>query len=147
MKAKPGHPANEAGGKTGARVKKPTQQAGLKKPHHKPTSESRAQVEALAGYGVRQDEIALYLDIDPKTLRSHYREQLDKGVVKANVSVARSLHKQAVEGNVAAAIFWLKSRAGFREKQEVEVTGVAGGPVVNLTLAQGHASGDGGNNG
>ena len=110
-------------------------QAGLKKPHHKPTAESRAQVEALAGYGVRQDEIALYLDIDPKTLRSHYREQLDKGVVKANVAVARSLHKQAVEGNVAAAIFWLKSRAGFREKQEVEVSGSVGGPVVNLTLA------------
>ena len=115
---------------------RPAQQAGLKKPHHKPTSESRAQVEALAGYGVRQDEIAMYLDIDPKTLRSHYREQLDKGVVKANVSVARSLHKQAVEGNVAAAIFWLKSRAGFREKQEVEVSGPGGEPLVMPTVIE-----------
>lgn len=132
---------------TAKKPERPAQQAGLKKPHHKPTSESRAQVEALAGYGVRQDEIAMYLDIDPKTLRSHYREQLDKGVVKANVSVARSLHKQAVDGNVAAAIFWLKSRAGFREKQEVEVTGVAGGPVVNLTLATAQGQEGGGRNG
>ena len=113
-----------------------SKQAGLKKPHHKPTSETRAQVEALSGYGVRQEEIALYLDIDPKTLRSHYREQLDKGTVKANVAVARSLHKQAVEGNVAAAIFWLKSRAGFREKQEVEVSGPGGEPLSMPTVIE-----------
>lgn len=43
-------------------------------PRHKPTESSRAQVEALAGYGVRHDEIALYIGIDPKTLRKHYRE-------------------------------------------------------------------------
>jgi hypothetical protein len=41
---------------------------------HEPTAETIAQVEALAGYGVRQDEIAVYLDVDPKTLRKHYRE-------------------------------------------------------------------------
>lgn len=98
---------------------------------HKPTPETLAQVEALSGYGVRHDEIALYLEIDPKTLRKHYRKQLDTGAVKANVGVARSLHKQATEGgNVAAAIFWMKARAGWREKQEVELSGPGGGPVV-----------------
>lgn len=108
----------------------------MSRAQHKPTTETMAQVEALSGYGVRHDEIALYLDIDPKTLRKHYRAQLDKGVVKANVSVARSLHKQAVEGNVAAAIFWLKSRAGFREKQEVEVSGPGGGPIQTLDASK-----------
>lgn len=103
---------------------------------HKPTAETMAQVEALSGYGVRHDEIALYLDIDPKTLRKHYRAQLDKGTVKANVGVARSLHKQATEGNVTAAIFWLKSRAGWREKQEVELTGPGGGPVQTLDTSK-----------
>lgn len=71
-------------------------------PRHKPTESSRAQVEALSGYGIRHDEIALYLEIDPKTLRKHYREQLDKGQIKANVGVARALHKNATEGNVTA---------------------------------------------
>jgi len=100
---------------------------------HNPTPETQAQVEALSGYGVRHDEIALYLGIDPKTLRKHYRKQLDAGAVKANVSVARSLHKQATEGgNVAAAIFWLKARAGWREKQEVELSGPGGGPIQTL---------------
>lgn len=100
---------------------------------HKPTPETMAQVEALSGYGIRQDEIAQYLNIDPKTLRKHYADQLAGGMTKANVAVARSLHKQATEGgNVAAAIFWMKARAGWREKQEVELSGPGGGPIQTL---------------
>ena len=101
-------------------------------PPHKPTDETRAQVLALVGYGIRQDEIARFLSVDPKTLRKHYRDELDTGVVAANEAVARSLHKQATEGNVSAAIFWLKARAGWREKQEVELSGPGGGPITTL---------------
>jgi hypothetical protein len=88
---------------------------------HKPSPESRAQVEALSGYGVRQDEIAIYLNIDPKTLRKHYEKEIDTGHIKANVGVARSLHKNATEGNVTAQIFWLKARAGWRDKPEAGI--------------------------
>ena len=36
----------------------------------------------------------------------------------------------ATEGNnVAAAIFWMKARAGWREKQQVGLSGPEGGPV------------------
>lgn len=105
-------------------------------PPHKPTDETRAQVLALVGYGIRQDEIARFLSVDPKTLRKHYRDELDTGVVAANEAVARSLHKQATEGNVAAAIFWMKARAGWREKQEVELTGPGGGPIQTLDTSK-----------
>lgn len=105
----------------------------MARPPYEPTEEARAQVEALAGYGIRQDEIARFLDIDPKTLRKHYRDELDNAEVRANAEVARSLHMQATDGgNVSAAIFWLKARAGWREKQEVELSGPGGGPVVTL---------------
>jgi len=90
---------------------------------HEPTPEMRSQVEALAGFGVRADEIAGYLGIDPKTLRKHYRRELDVGTTKANVQVARALHRQATEGNTSAAIFWMKARGGWREKHEVEHSG------------------------
>jgi predicted transcriptional regulator len=89
---------------------------------HKPTSESRAQVQALCGYGITEDEIASYIGIAPKTLRKHYRNELDTAVVKANALVARSLHGQATSGNVAAAIFWLKVRAGWRERLDMNHT-------------------------
>ncbi|MEO3475934.1 hypothetical protein AAFN86_29080, partial [Roseomonas sp. CAU 1739] len=40
---------------------------------------------------------------------------------EANAKVAQSLFQMATQGkNVAAAIFWMKARAGWREKQEVD---------------------------
>ena len=41
-------------------------------------------------------------------------------MTEANAKVAQSLFQMATQGkNVAAAIFWMKARAGWREKIEV----------------------------
>jgi hypothetical protein len=86
-----------------------------------PTEDQRRTVRALSGYGVPQDGIAIHIGIDPKTLRKHFRDELDRGSVEATAKVAQSLFRMATEGNnVAAAIFWMKARAGWREKQEIE---------------------------
>lgn len=85
---------------------------------HQPSPETRAQVEALSGYGVRQDEIAVYLQIDAKTLRKHYQNEISLGHIKANIGVTRALHKNATDGNVTAQIFWLKARAGWRDRPD-----------------------------
>jgi hypothetical protein len=85
---------------------------------HRPDATSRRQVEAMAGYGVPEDAIARVLAIDPKTLRKHYRDELDTGQIKATAKVAESLFRKATtDGNqsVTAAIFWLKTRGGWRE--------------------------------
>src|SRR4051794_26158152 len=71
------------------------------------TDEQRRMVKAMAGYGVPHEGIAVMLDIDPKTLRRHYRQELDRGSVEATAKVAQSLFQMAtVEKSVAAAIFW-----------------------------------------
>jgi hypothetical protein len=85
---------------------------------HKADPFQRRQVEAMAAYGVREDAIARVVGIDPKTLRKHYRDELDTGQVKATAKVAESLFRKATgEGpqSVTAAIFWLKTRGGWRE--------------------------------
>ena len=46
---------------------------------HSPDAYQRRQVETLAGYGVPETEIASLIGIDPKTLRRHYRQELDHG--------------------------------------------------------------------
>lgn len=90
-------------------------------PAHSPTEEQRKTVEAMCGYGIPEVDIARVLDIDPKTLRKHYRRELDTAFVHANARVAQSLFNQATTGNnVAAAIFWLKVRAGWRDRITVE---------------------------
>lgn len=91
-------------------------------PMFEPTVEQRRTVRTMAGFGVPQDDIATYVDVDPKTLRKHFREELDRGSIEATAKVAQSLFNMATAGgNVAAAIFWMKARAGWREKQEVTV--------------------------
>ena len=78
---------------------------------------------AMAGLGLPQEQIALLLEIDAKTLRKHLRDELDRGMAEANVKIAQSLFNMATTGgSVAAAIFWMKARAGWREKHEVMVS-------------------------
>jgi len=82
---------------------------------HKPDPVQRKQVETLAAYGIPSDDISRIVGIDPKTLRKHYREELDLGEAKANAQVAGYLFNAARSGNVTAQIFWLKTRARWRE--------------------------------
>jgi hypothetical protein len=93
---------------------------------HRPDETSRRQVEAMAGYGVREADIATVLEVDEKTLRKHYRSELDKGHIKATTKVAENLYRKATgEGReaVTAAIFWLKTRAGWKETLVQEMRG------------------------
>ena len=82
------------------------------------------QVEAMAGYGLSAKDIAIVLDIEPWILERDYRQELKAGAIKANAKVAESLFRRATgEGRegVVAAIFWLKTRAGWRETTVHEV--------------------------
>jgi hypothetical protein len=103
----------------------------MARPQHQPTDEQRRQVMTLAGLGITQDQIASLLRLAPKTLRLRYRRELDTGATEANVRVARSLFNKATkEGNVAAQIFWLKARAGWRETPRDVNVGGTGTPVA-----------------
>ena len=82
---------------------------------HQPDPSQRRQVEALAAYGIPEPDISGVVGIDPKTLRKYYREELDLGETKANAQVAGFLFNSAKNGNVTAQIFWLKTRAKWRE--------------------------------
>ena len=82
---------------------------------YEPTPEQRKQVEAMAAYAIPEIDIARVIGIDAKTLRKHFRDELDLGHVKANAQVAGFLFTAAKSGNVTAQIFWLKVRAGWSE--------------------------------
>jgi hypothetical protein len=98
-------------------------------PAHVPTDAARKQVEALAAYGIKQEEICKVVGVSLPTLHKYYRSELDKAMVQANARVAESLFKKATgEGSsaVTAAIFWLKTRAGWKETVVNEITGSIG---------------------
>jgi hypothetical protein len=82
---------------------------------HQPDPARRRQVETMAAYGIPESDISRVVGIDPKTLRKHYRDELDLGETKANAQVAGFLFSAAKNGNVTAQIFWLKTRARWKE--------------------------------
>ena len=91
-----------------------------------PTPEQRKIVRAMAGYGIPQADICLVLaGIDLKTLRKHFRTELDTGGTLATAKVAENLYRMATGPGreaVTAAIFWLKTRARWQEVSRLEHT-------------------------
>jgi len=89
---------------------------------HIPSEQERKQVEAMASYGVPQGEISTVLGITPKTLRKHYRKELDTAATKANAMVAGKLYKNCMDGKEASIFFWLKTKAKWRETNHLDLT-------------------------
>ncbi len=90
---------------------------------HEPTPEQRHIVQLHATIGTPQDDIAKVIGIDPKTLRLHYRDELDLASAKANAVVGGALFNKAKAGDTTAMIFWMKTRAGWKETHGVEHSG------------------------
>ena len=85
------------------------------KPKHIVTDKSKAEVAALISFGNTQEDIAKYLGIGVSTLSRHYADVMATALLKANAQVANRLYKKATEENdLAAQIFWLKTRARWR---------------------------------
>lgn len=75
--------------------------------------------------GVQQRRIAQVMQIDPKTLRKHFRTEIDFGEDQANATVVANLYRQATKDDfkaIPAAIFWSKTRLGWREKNEIDLS-------------------------
>lgn len=89
------------------------------RPGHAPDERSRQQVLAMAGYGMTHANIAEVMKIEPKTLAKHYKEELERGLAAAELRITRTLFEQATDPdkpNTAAMIFWLKAKAGWRDR-------------------------------
>jgi len=87
------------------------------RPRLTPTDEQRRMVKSMAAMGTPQEHIARRIRIrSPKTLRKHFRDELDFGMAEANYKVAQTLFQMATSGKcIAATLFWLKTRGRFRE--------------------------------
>jgi len=99
---------------------------------HEPTDKDRKQVTLMAGIGLTHDQIAKIVGISDETLRKYYGEELATATARMNAQVAQNLFSMATgkgAGSVASAIFWMKSRGGWREVDRKEITGPNGGPI------------------
>lgn len=83
---------------------------------HEPTQETRQKVRTMYAVGITQEDLAQFLNIDSKTLRKYYREELDTSLIQANAAIGGSLYAKAKAGDTSAIIWWEKTRAGKSDK-------------------------------
>ena len=104
---------------------------GAGQPPFKPTDAERKQVEAMSGYGLPIEQIAVLVrdGIDADTLRKHFAQELVSGKAKANSGVGRTLFQKAMGGDTAAMIWWSKTQMRWKEVQQHEITGADGAPI------------------
>lgn len=97
----------------------------MPRPSFRVKEEDRKLVRSLAALGLRQDQMAETVGLrSPKTLRKHFRRQLDAGLAEATLMVARVAHDMATSGRYPQmTIFWdkcqqLTSEEPIEEKEE-----------------------------
>jgi len=89
------------------------------------TDDKKEVVKKASGMGLPHDQICSLLDISRPTLYKYYQDELREGKATANFQVANDLFKIATSqsnGAVTAGIFWLKTQAGWKEHNVIEVT-------------------------
>ena len=101
---------------------------------HQPTPITRNLVETHTAVGTTQEVLASIMGISLPTLRLHYRKELDEALAKANAAIGGALYKKAIGGDNASMIFWMKTRAKWRETHRLEHSGPDGGPMQMLRL-------------
>lgn len=81
---------------------------------HVPTEELREYVRNLKRGGATNDQIASCLNMCDDTLRKYYKNELDNSVIDLTAEMTGILVQKAREGELSAAIFWLKTKGGYR---------------------------------
>lgn len=80
----------------------PPEPATIGRPPWEPSEKQRGEVQAFAIAGYTQEEIALYLEVDTKTLREHCRDELDFATMKVVAQAANNVVRLA---NGVPAVF------------------------------------------
>ena len=86
-------------------------------PPYVPSENDRRTVMMFVVCGVTSDKIAQHMGIARSTLYKYFTGELENGNEIANSAVAGQLFKNAMEGNVTAQIFWMKTRARWTERE------------------------------
>ena len=91
------------------------------RPSFIPTEDQKFLVTMMSSTGVPHARQAKALGVNSKTLRKYFKEELQLGRNRAHAEIAGALYKRALDGNVPAQIFYLKTQAGWREAQRLEL--------------------------
>ena len=94
----------------------------------KKTEELTRMVSKLSGMGITHEQICLIAGITRPTLNKYYSEELKVGKAQATATITSKLFSIATSDTkqaLGACIFWLKTQAGWKETDVVEINNVS----------------------
>lgn len=96
------------------------------RPEYEPTHEDRAFVENAAAVGIAHTVLSENFGIDPKTLRKHFRTELNSGMLKAHMQVGAGLFNMATKSKdekvrLEASKWYSARQMGWKETVAQEV--------------------------
>jgi len=100
--------------------------------------ENLARVESLAASGLSVSQIGAYFGVSHAGIYSlkkrmpELQMSIDKGRAIGIGAVAQKLRTEAEAGNMQAAIFYLKAKAGWTEKVQVDVNATVAIDVATI---------------
>jgi len=106
------------------------------------------EIERMGGLGLTLEEIGYIVGVAESTVRGWknnpaFSAALKKGKLRADQNVKQSLYKRALDGDVTAAIFWLKNREpkNWGDKRQLDISSDEGSEVV-IKVVKTEAQGD-----
>ena len=115
------------------------------RPPFKPTDEQRRNVAMMVAIGLRRELCLLVVNphtkkpISVDTLARHFPHELESGVANAKAQVGSSIVRRALDLNhpqgATCAIFFAKTRMGWKEHNVVEVESKSGVLVAPGAMA------------
>lgn len=102
------------------------------RPRYAPDEHDMEQVKAMAGYGLREDQIWTVLGISERTwkrMRKVFAPLVEAGRAFAAASVGQALFNGAVAGDTGKIVWYEKTRLGRTDKIMVEASGPDGAPL------------------
>jgi hypothetical protein len=100
-----------------------------------PSDDQRRQVELMVSLGsVSQEEVAEIIGVSLPTFKKHFAKEIRLGKAKCDTAVGANIiriasDKKNGKGTVQAAIFYAKTRMGWKETTRNEHTGADGAPL------------------
>jgi hypothetical protein len=86
-------------------------------------------IQDLAGYGLKNEQIAQLMGMGKMTLIAHFQEDLDVGRVRAHEQVTKTLFAMATDGeHPNETKFYLKAQCGWKEATQIEFPDEDGKP-------------------
>lgn len=116
----------------GAGTVTPAQGGRIGNPPFEATEEQRVQVRTLAKV-CSQPMIAEIIGVSTDTLQRHFRKELTIGKAEAVSTIGAKLLQKAMDGNLTAMIFFLRTQGKWNTR--IEHVGADGGPIRTFDLS------------